>query len=437
MPAVRQHGHAGTRRDKPADYALELSARTFPFRYPQDEWPDLAPALQRPEPSAEVDQWAARFLPAVRRRDDRHDGPAARDGAGHPPATPLHAPGRAWRADTCRDAATRQRDVPRLCLADDRCGPLARFRGQVRQRLHLRARCRAASERHPIPAAAPISINAVLPLVAPLPIAEGGATYAWLQVYLPGAGWVDFDPTNSIIGNRNLIRVAVAWSPMQVLPLWCIYGVRQFMPRHAGRSERHRGAGSLQYVLITRHTMQIQVGYELIYHCPQPTPMLLMLNVHHSRAADIVVPDRLTTDPMVPLRTYRRRVRQLVQPDRRAGGSDTDRRAPASSATAASSIQWCPTATQPRCRSCRRMSSCFCSAAATARPITCRKPRGGCSADAARAGGACRRSATSSTSTSRSTTRCAAHANGVGSLQRTARGSAATSRTSPSRCAAA
>ena len=50
--------------------------------------------------------------------------------------------------------------------------------------------------------------------------------------------------------------------------------------------------------------MQIQVGYELIYHCPQPTPMLLMLNVHHSRAADIVVPDRLTTDPMVPLRTY-------------------------------------------------------------------------------------------------------------------------------------
>jgi transglutaminase-like putative cysteine protease len=48
----------------------------------------------------------------------------------------------------------------------------------------------------------------------------GGATHAWLQVYLPGAGWVDFDPTNSIIGNRNLIRVAVAWEPAQALPLW-------------------------------------------------------------------------------------------------------------------------------------------------------------------------------------------------------------------------
>jgi transglutaminase-like putative cysteine protease len=48
----------------------------------------------------------------------------------------------------------------------------------------------------------------------------GGATHAWLQIYLPGAGWVDFDPTNSIIGNRHLIRVAVAWNYYQALPLW-------------------------------------------------------------------------------------------------------------------------------------------------------------------------------------------------------------------------
>jgi transglutaminase-like putative cysteine protease len=49
---------------------------------------------------------------------------------------------------------------------------------------------------------------------------SGGATHAWLQVYLPGAGWVDFDPTNRIVGNRNLIRVAVAWDHGQALPLW-------------------------------------------------------------------------------------------------------------------------------------------------------------------------------------------------------------------------
>jgi transglutaminase-like putative cysteine protease len=40
-----------------------------------------------------------------------------------------------------------------------------------------------------------------------------------MQAYLPGAGWIDFDPTNSIVGNRNLIRVALAWDQTQALPL--------------------------------------------------------------------------------------------------------------------------------------------------------------------------------------------------------------------------
>jgi transglutaminase-like putative cysteine protease len=50
--------------------------------------------------------------------------------------------------------------------------------------------------------------------------------------------------------------------------------------------------------------MHIKIGYELIYDCPQPTPMVLMLNVHHSRAADLVVPDRLVTDPPLPILGY-------------------------------------------------------------------------------------------------------------------------------------
>ena len=47
----------------------------------------------------------------------------------------------------------------------------------------------------------------------------GGSTHAWCQVYLPGAGWVEFDPTNGIVGNRDLIRVAVARDPSQAIPI--------------------------------------------------------------------------------------------------------------------------------------------------------------------------------------------------------------------------
>jgi transglutaminase-like putative cysteine protease len=51
----------------------------------------------------------------------------------------------------------------------------------------------------------------------------GGSTHAWCQVYLPGSGWVEFDPTNGIVGNRDLIRVAVARNPDQAIPLCGVY----------------------------------------------------------------------------------------------------------------------------------------------------------------------------------------------------------------------
>jgi transglutaminase-like putative cysteine protease len=51
--------------------------------------------------------------------------------------------------------------------------------------------------------------------------------------------------------------------------------------------------------------MQINVGFEMVYDCPQETPMVLMLNVHHSRAFDLVRPDHIVTRPAVPLTSYR------------------------------------------------------------------------------------------------------------------------------------
>ena len=50
--------------------------------------------------------------------------------------------------------------------------------------------------------------------------------------------------------------------------------------------------------------MRIKVGYELVYDCPQPTPMMLMLSVHPSRAADLLVPDSMKTDPALPIGHY-------------------------------------------------------------------------------------------------------------------------------------
>jgi transglutaminase-like putative cysteine protease len=51
--------------------------------------------------------------------------------------------------------------------------------------------------------------------------------------------------------------------------------------------------------------MKLRVGYEMIYDFPQPTPMLMVLGVHFTRASDVIVPDFLTTDPVVPITPYR------------------------------------------------------------------------------------------------------------------------------------
>jgi len=47
----------------------------------------------------------------------------------------------------------------------------------------------------------------------------GGHTHAWVSVYLPSCGWIEFDPTNGIVGNTDLVRVAVVRDPRQAAPL--------------------------------------------------------------------------------------------------------------------------------------------------------------------------------------------------------------------------
>ena len=51
--------------------------------------------------------------------------------------------------------------------------------------------------------------------------------------------------------------------------------------------------------------MQIRIGYELVYECPQPTPMILMLNIHFTRVSDLIIADHIITTPPTPLTPYR------------------------------------------------------------------------------------------------------------------------------------
>jgi transglutaminase-like putative cysteine protease len=50
-------------------------------------------------------------------------------------------------------------------------------------------------------------------------VLNGGNTHAWLQAYIPGPGWVDFDPSAGTMGNENLVRVAAVAHSHEAIPL--------------------------------------------------------------------------------------------------------------------------------------------------------------------------------------------------------------------------
>lgn len=178
-----------------ADLRIAEHGRTSPFSYGAEEMPDLARFLERQHPDRdhEVDRWARAILAEDPGRDTwafllrmtaaiRHDlAYMRREEPGiQPPSVTLRT-GRG----SCRDFAVL------MCEAVRSQGFAARF---VSGYLHSRSgeeRSRQA----------------------------GGFTHAWLQVYLPGGGWIDFDPTSGSAGNAELIRVAVVRDPAQASPL--------------------------------------------------------------------------------------------------------------------------------------------------------------------------------------------------------------------------
>jgi transglutaminase-like putative cysteine protease len=181
--------------NSPPEYPLEECARTYPFRYADEDFPNLARALARHYPGESVSRWALQFLDPsdttgtmkILRAMTRGIGEQfiytrrTEKGVQTPEETLRN------RRGSCRDFAVLMMEATRSL------GVAARF------------------------------VSGYIFVPDSSGFAGGGNTHAWMQAYLPGAGWIDFDPTNSIIGNRNLIRVAVAWAPDQVLPLWGTY----------------------------------------------------------------------------------------------------------------------------------------------------------------------------------------------------------------------
>jgi transglutaminase-like putative cysteine protease len=183
------------------EYALNppLSAdggmNSYPFAYSPSDLPDIHSSMLRGHRDKDrtLETWARSFLETVRRADATHVLAAMTRGihdnfkysgrAFGPPQSPQET--LRLRQGSCRDFAVLMMEAVR-CL-----GLAARF---VSGYLHVPADGGQARS-------------------------GGGNTHAWVRVFLPNGGWAEFDPTNGLVGNKDLIRVAVVRDPSQAIPL--------------------------------------------------------------------------------------------------------------------------------------------------------------------------------------------------------------------------
>jgi len=177
------------------DFQIEDYATRYPFTYGADEMPDLLRAIERQylDPEHEIDQWARQFL--------RHEGRTDTNEM-------LAAMTNAIRQDltyVAREESGIQDPVRTLRLGSGSCRDFAVLMMEAVRSLGLAAHF--------------VSGYLYVPEDRRDGRVGGGATHAWLRVYLPGAGWVEFDPTNGIVGNHDLIRVAVVRDPRQAVPV--------------------------------------------------------------------------------------------------------------------------------------------------------------------------------------------------------------------------
>ena len=178
------------------DCPIEAYAETYPFSYSFDEVPDLTRYIERhyPDPEHKVDLWAGGFL-----------NPAGKTETMALLAAMTKSIRQQGFAYAARDAEGVQRPADTLNMRSGTCRDFAILMIEAVRALGLAARFASGYLYAP---AANSSGNV-----------GGSATHAWVQVYLPGSGWMEFDPTNGIVGNRDLIRVAVVRDPSQAVPI--------------------------------------------------------------------------------------------------------------------------------------------------------------------------------------------------------------------------
>jgi transglutaminase-like putative cysteine protease len=175
---------------------LDERARSYPFSYDVEEMPDLARSIERrhPDPGGEVDRWARRFV--------NLGGPTE---TGSLLMTLTYAIKEGFTYERRTERGT-QSPLQTLASRRGSCRDLATLMMEAARALGLAARFVTGYLYVPDRDIGDANLG-------------GGATHAWCQVYLPGAGWVEFDPTNGIVGSRDLIRVAVARDASQAIPL--------------------------------------------------------------------------------------------------------------------------------------------------------------------------------------------------------------------------
>ena len=179
---------------------IDASAQTFPFAYSAEDLPDLMRSIERQhsDPERRLERWAQQFL--------RRDGPTGLLAA---LSDMTHTIRREFRYCQ-RLYGPAQAPLETLRLGSGTCRDYAMLMMEAARSLGLAARFVSGYVYSRNGAGGPKR-------------AGGGHTHAWVRVFLPSCGWVEFDPTNGIVGATDLIRVAITRDPNQAAPLWGSY----------------------------------------------------------------------------------------------------------------------------------------------------------------------------------------------------------------------